>query len=303
MDIEEIETFVYIYEYRSLSKVAELLYISQSTASSRINSLENKLGFKLLNRSKGIRYVSITDKGLAFLPIAQQILYLWEKAKEIKQSTNKQELIVSSSYINNTYLLLDFYKYFSTNYSNINIKIKTYHSNEIHKKIDNFLSDIGLVSNIYPEFTSLVNYPLFIEEMGFVVHKNHLFSQNKDISALDQSKEIYLPYNKQFDLWHSTTFNKPIQPFVTVSTALMQMEYLLNQYNWCIAPDSIEAHIPEDFIFLKIDAHNIPKRYTYLIYNENTSDDKKDLIQFFINTLIDYFNHNNHLKAKQITIR
>ena len=49
----EIEAFLAICRNKSISKASEELYISQSTLSSRLKSLEEHLGCPLLLRSKG----------------------------------------------------------------------------------------------------------------------------------------------------------------------------------------------------------------------------------------------------------
>ena len=64
----EIKTFIKIVKYRSISKAAKKLYLTQSTVSHRINVLEEELGVKLIIRRKGYRSIESTHDGEAFSP-------------------------------------------------------------------------------------------------------------------------------------------------------------------------------------------------------------------------------------------
>lgn len=56
----EIEAFLNIVKYGSITKAAEVLYISQPALSRRIKSLENELQYELFIRQKGIRNIILT---------------------------------------------------------------------------------------------------------------------------------------------------------------------------------------------------------------------------------------------------
>ena len=73
----EIEAFLNIVKYGSITKAAEVLYISQPALSRRIKSLENELQYELFIRQKGIRNVILTPQGEAFIPIAEKWQQLW----------------------------------------------------------------------------------------------------------------------------------------------------------------------------------------------------------------------------------
>ena len=45
MNLAEIETFLTIVNTRSITRTADLLFLSQPTVSHRLTSLENELGF------------------------------------------------------------------------------------------------------------------------------------------------------------------------------------------------------------------------------------------------------------------
>ena len=48
MNLAEIETFLTIVNTKSITRTADLLFLSQPTVSHRLTSLENELGFPLV---------------------------------------------------------------------------------------------------------------------------------------------------------------------------------------------------------------------------------------------------------------
>lgn len=65
MTLQQIQCLAAVAENASFTKAAEQLYSSQSAVSLHINTLENELGFPLLNR--GGKQVSLTPEGGIFL--------------------------------------------------------------------------------------------------------------------------------------------------------------------------------------------------------------------------------------------
>ena len=60
MTYEQIETFLTVVTCGNITAAANELFVTQSTVSSRIQSLENELGAPLLIRAKGHHSVELT---------------------------------------------------------------------------------------------------------------------------------------------------------------------------------------------------------------------------------------------------
>ena len=79
MDLRQLETFVEVCKYKSFSKAAEKLYITQPTVTSHIQNLENELGTILINRSG--KNMTLTQAGSLLFKYAGDIINTCEMAK------------------------------------------------------------------------------------------------------------------------------------------------------------------------------------------------------------------------------
>ena len=80
MYLEQLRYFTEVIETKSMNRAAQNLYLSQSTLSTAISSLENELGVKLLKRSN--QGVIATEIGEKLCHDIQQIFYIidaWQK--------------------------------------------------------------------------------------------------------------------------------------------------------------------------------------------------------------------------------
>ena len=82
MDYKQIETFLQVIRDQNMTKAADKLYITQSTVSYRLKTLEEELGFSLVERKKGTAQVTITDAGTKFVSLAEEWMNLYARTQE-----------------------------------------------------------------------------------------------------------------------------------------------------------------------------------------------------------------------------
>ncbi len=80
MNLIYIKTFLEIAATRSFAQAAKNLNIAQSTASARINTLEESLGHSLFDRSRA--GFEITSAGMNFQKYALNMMRSWEQARQ-----------------------------------------------------------------------------------------------------------------------------------------------------------------------------------------------------------------------------
>ena len=94
---QQIKTFLAIVENKSISDAARALHYTQSTVSTYLNLLENRLGMTLVNRTRGKREVTITADGEAFIPLAQRFVDLEASLDQFIQSRQRRFLRFAAS--------------------------------------------------------------------------------------------------------------------------------------------------------------------------------------------------------------
>ena len=89
MDLESIRTFLILSKTLNYTRTADILFVSQSTVSSRISELEKELDLKLFVRNN--RNVELTSQGKIFSEYAQKMTELTNASLQHLSSTTKYE--------------------------------------------------------------------------------------------------------------------------------------------------------------------------------------------------------------------
>lgn len=238
MTYEQIETFLCVVSYGTISAAAKYLYVSQSTVSTRLAQLEEELQTKLILRKKGHRTVELTNYGNAFIPLASQWASLWKDTQHLKEHPDINTLRIASVDAVNNYTLVPLFQKHMERYPDIKLTVSTHHSNEIHSLVESRAADIGFVfSQIsYPD---IISTPVYRELMYVIFHKDSPYYDGISCKDLDPSKEIFLSWGQDYQQWHDAHFSPAVLPLLTVNTGSMLQRYLDVPGRWSIAPMSV----------------------------------------------------------------
>jgi len=77
LDLDAVQAFVRIAELGSFTRAADALQTTQAAVSLKLKRLEDRLGWRLLERTP--RYVELSARGAAFLPHARELLAVHER--------------------------------------------------------------------------------------------------------------------------------------------------------------------------------------------------------------------------------
>lgn len=80
MDISSLKTFLEVAKRKHFGEASEALFVSQSTVSARVKTLEDNLGVDLFVRERG--NIHLTPAGEALITHAKSMLTLWARAKQ-----------------------------------------------------------------------------------------------------------------------------------------------------------------------------------------------------------------------------
>lgn len=184
MDLRQLETFVEVCKYKSFSKAAEKLYITQPTVTSHIQNLENELGTILINRSG--KNMTLTQAGSMLFKYAVDIINTCEMAKFDLNSYRGKingHLDISSSSVPRQYVLPKLLKEFTSLYPDVTFSLKDKDSKQVVKSILNWETDFGIVGAMYP--SKNLEYIELMEDKLLLVTANNKNYPYKNYETLD----------------------------------------------------------------------------------------------------------------------
>lgn len=103
MELKQLQSFCAVVEYRSFTKAAEKLYISQPTISTHIRQLEEELQTPLLIRTT--KSLNITPRGMELYDCAGRMLHLQDNLKKHWFEEDSHVIRIGTSTIPSAYVL------------------------------------------------------------------------------------------------------------------------------------------------------------------------------------------------------
>lgn len=227
MTHQDIEVFLTAVRSGSLSGAAQTLYITQPAVSRHIRALEQELGCVLLVRRRGRRRIELTEQGRDFVHVAEKWRQVWQEARDVARRDLNRTLRVGSVGSVSTYLLPAVFRAFLENNPGSALTFHNYHSQEAYRYMAEGTLDIALISDdmFYPQVETV---PAYREPMVLAAGPACGLPDRVHPSGLDPARELRLPWNPEFDLWHSFWFSGGAQP----RAVLDQMSLLENFFSW-----------------------------------------------------------------------
>jgi len=182
MELRQLKYFVRTAQTLNFSEAARSLYVSQSTLSQQIKSLEDELGTVLFQRDS--RLSSLTQSGEMLLPLAIQTIQSAEACKA--QVNDLKEMLTGELNIGVTYsfshILTDTVKKFVKEYPGVKLNIIYRNMVELmealrHREVDLVLAFKS--DQVYNEIDSRI---LFSEKLSIIMRKDHQLAGKESIS-------------------------------------------------------------------------------------------------------------------------
>lgn len=145
MELKQLQSFCAVVEYRSFTKAAEKLYISQPTISTHIRQLEEELQTLLLIRTT--KSLNITPRGMELYECAGHMLSLQNNLKKHWSEENRSVIRIGASTIPSAYVLPDILPAFRKRYPDAEFSI---YQGDSQRVIDGLLTgnyEVGLVGS------------------------------------------------------------------------------------------------------------------------------------------------------------
>ena len=196
MKIEHLEYFIEVVNSKSINKAAKKLFVTQPTVTSTIKTLENDLGFQLVERShKGVK---LTEKGKVVFEDAKRIV---EMKKKWRHMDERDPVIGEDIHIAvipaATGATASCVSELKKAYPSINIQLHDGRKYNMLNMIEKGRASIGIFAYIDDEKGELYH---FVDRLGFEIQEvvrdkyyiflnsSHSLSQKKNVSLNDIKK-------------------------------------------------------------------------------------------------------------------
>lgn len=287
MDYSNIKTFMAIAETRSLSKAAEMLFLSQSTVSYRLKALEQEIGTELIQREQGKGFVTLTTKGEEFMDIAERWLSLHRDTDVWKTQKTLYELNIGGVDSLNTCIFQELYKNVLITDAHMIIKVGSHWTVTIYKMIENHEIDVGFVLWKLP-YKSIECKPLFSERMVVISSSLSDFPEIVSPNELNPEKEIFMYHGPSFQLWHDSLWERHTARFSTVDTVALLSSFIDVPDFWSIVPISAAKKLCRSSIKISEISNPPPERTCYKITNKHPIPNKLKSLETFDSILKDF---------------
>ncbi len=172
--LAQLEGFVAVARERSVTEAARSLFISQPALTSRLNTLERRVGSQLLVRRRS--GVELTEAGRAFLPFAERALEAVAEGRRLLDALGRGEggqLALGASPAVSTYALPALLHRFTESHPGIQLVVRTGHSEEVLELVKRGEVEIGLTRLLRDPAIEATT--LWEDELVLVVHGGHPF--------------------------------------------------------------------------------------------------------------------------------
>lgn len=183
MDFKQIEAFINVAKFKSFSKAAEAIFLSQPTISAHIASLEQELNMPLFDRHG--KDVKLTKAGTLFLEYALNLINIRNTAiSSLSEFDSKISgvLSIASSTTPCRFILPSLVKSFYDNYSEVKFFIKEASTKNVIDQVLSGDDDIGMVGEIIPD--SRLSYTKIGDDRLVVISNIPRLPQNLKIKDI-----------------------------------------------------------------------------------------------------------------------
>lgn len=257
-----------LHKNPNMTKVANLLYMTQPSLTKRIQHIEEEFQVAIANRTpKGLEF---TPEGEFLAAQGERYLEFLRKTRESLREMKEQgggEIVIGSSYTFSKYTLSDLLLDYRRDHPNINFSIVNEQSNVLFRKMLDDSIDVGFIRG---DYEGPVNRVLFGKNAAYLVTKEPV-----DFEELPRMQYLgYRTNDRSAEILHAWWQNRFEQEFPSgmvvgyVDVAWQLIERGVG-YTLCFLPDHFENTHGLCLTPLQDLEGNEVTRNTWFIYSKN----------------------------------
>lgn len=230
----EIEAFLAVTKYKTLSAAAKELHITQPALSRRLKTLESEIGITLFERQQGVREVTLTPGGQRFSLLAQKWLQVWQETAALARHPLTQPFCIAAIERLSLYLLPPLIRTFLNQVPTCQLTFRTEHTIDAYRYMNQGIIDVALVG--WESYSKGFQCrPAFQEPFVLLTADPHFPEAPVPLSSLSPEKELRLPWSDAYDRWHARHFDEQIPPYLSIDQTALIPTFLTGN-TWAIVP-------------------------------------------------------------------
>ncbi|MBM7553293.1 LysR family transcriptional regulator [Thalassobacillus pellis] len=195
----QLHTFLTIVKYRSYSKAAEVLNVTQPTVTSRIKALEEILQCQLFERIG--HEIFLTKEANLFIEYAKNILLYINHSKEIPNMVKEPIIKVGFSPGYSHSFIVELLKTIKS-LGDIDVQvIEGYDSVSLNERALSGEVDLIFTRNALSNNPDIISEYLFDNNLVVVLPKHHQLCQKQALHVEDLNGETIISYKRNSTLW------------------------------------------------------------------------------------------------------
>ncbi|WP_028550535.1 cidABC operon transcriptional activator CidR [Paenibacillus sp. UNC451MF] len=200
MDMRHLQYFLEVAHWKSFTKAAQALYITQPTISKMIKNLEEELGVILFDRIG--KRIELTDAGAVLLTQAQHIVKSFDDMTshldELMKVKRGRIRIGLPPMVGSNFFPRVIGK-FREEYPGITLQLFEDGSKKVESEVGAGELDIGVI--LLPTNDELFESFSFVKQrLMLVVHPSHPLAESKEASLIDLKDDSFLLFHEDFAL-------------------------------------------------------------------------------------------------------
>ncbi len=279
----EIEAFLAVYRHKSISKAAAELYLSQSSLSARLKTLEESLGCSLLLRGKGSREITLTAQGQAFYDLALQYQEIIQKMQAVGKSSIAEELLISTINSVGNYLLPPVYERFTQKYPHIQLSVQDMEAEMACRSIIRGKTDMAF-STAHVQTDQIIATPFLSDPFTLICSTDSSYPEVVELEMLSVKDEVYIRWCADQEYWHHATFGADTLSQIRLELMGQIGLFTSKRDNWAIVPQTVADHLAATPGIRQCKpAFYIPDRIVYILRSRDNAE--THTINCFLDTL------------------
>jgi DNA-binding transcriptional LysR family regulator len=203
MLLTHVEGFLEVARLGSVSRAAEVLYVTQPTLTARLHALEREIGARLFIRARqGMR---LTEAGQTFLPYAERAVRALREGRQAIQDVGNGSagrLQVAAAPAVSTYVLPEVLEQFVRKHPRVEVAVRTGHSEDVLQMVLRDEAQVGVGRALrHPEVDL---QPLYEEELVLVVAPSHAFARRPAVNLADVGSQQLVLFDRTSSYYEAT---------------------------------------------------------------------------------------------------